>query len=345
MTTPASLSTEGARGTKRVYLFAEGNAKLKDLLGGKGANLAEMTNAGLPVPPGFTIPTTVCTEYYALGERAPAELWDEVTKALATVEQATGKRFGDPENPLLVSVRSGAKFSMPGMMDTILNLGLNDETVAGMIKQTGNERFAYDAYRRFIAMFSNVVLNFRMENFEHLLEQFKRRLGVKADTELDAQTLKEIVGAYKNLVMNHLGIEFPSEPKAQLRMAIEAVFKSWNNDRAITYRNHHKIAHDLGTAVNVQAMVFGNMGDDSGTGVAFTRNPSTGEKALYGEYLLNAQGEDVVAGLRTPQPISSLERDMPEVYAQFVEIANRLEKHYRDMQDLEFTIERGRLYM
>ncbi len=341
ITTP----TNDARGVKRVYLFAEGNASLKDLLGGKGANLAEMTNAGLPVPPGFTIPTTVCTEYYDLGQRAPAELWDEVTAALAKVEDATCKRFGDPANPLLVSVRSGAKFSMPGMMDTILNLGLNDETVQGMIAQTGNPRFAWDAYRRFVAMFSNVVLDFRLHHFEHLLDEFKARLGVKLDTELDAATLQEVVGAYKHLVVNHLGIEFPTDPRAQLRMAIEAVFKSWNNDRAITYRNHHKIAHDLGTAVNVQAMVFGNMGDDSGTGVAFTRNPSTGEKKLYGEYLTNAQGEDVVAGIRTPKPIAELERDMPDVYAQFVAIAERLEKHYRDMQDLEFTVEKGRLYM
>jgi pyruvate,orthophosphate dikinase len=338
-------ATNDARGTKRVYLFAEGNASQKDLLGGKGANLAEMTNAGLPVPPGFTIPTTVCNEYSEMGERSPQALWDEVTAALAKIEEATGKRFGDPANPLLVSVRSGAKFSMPGMMDTILNLGLNDETVQGMIAQTGNERFAYDAYRRFIAMFSNVVLGFRLDNFEHMLEQFKHRLGVKLDTELDARTLREVVGAYKALVLKNLGIDFPTDPRAQLRMAIEAVFKSWNNDRAITYRNHHKIAHDLGTAVNVQAMVFGNMGDDSGTGVAFTRNPSTGERKLYGEFLFNAQGEDVVAGIRTPRPIAELETDMPEVYREFVAIAGRLEGHYRDMQDLEFTIERGKLYM
>jgi pyruvate,orthophosphate dikinase len=343
MNTP--VPTNDARDTKRVYRFAEGNASMKDLLGGKGANLAEMTNAGLPVPPGFTIPTTVCNEYYAQGERLPAELWDEVHAALATVEAATGRRFGDPAKPLLVSVRSGAKFSMPGMMDTILNLGLNDETVQGIIAETGNERFAYDAYRRFIAMFSNVVLNFRLDNFEHLLEQFKHRLGVRLDTELDAQTLREVVGAYKNLVVSHLGIEFPTDPKVQLRMAVEAVFKSWNNDRAITYRNHAKIAHDLGTAVNIQAMVFGNMGNDSGTGVAFTRNPSTGEKGLYGEYLTNAQGEDVVAGIRTPKPIAELQTDMPEVYAQFLAIAQRLETHYKDMQDLEFTVEKGKLYM
>ncbi|MDB5097523.1 MAG: ppdK [Cyanobacteria bacterium RYN_339] len=343
--TSQPTATNDARGTKRVYLFAEGNASQKDLLGGKGANLAEMTNAGLPVPPGFTIPTTVCNEYYEQGERSPQELWDEVTAALATVEATTGKRFGDHANPLLLSVRSGAKFSMPGMMDTILNLGLNDETVQGIIDATGNERFAYDAYRRFIAMFSNVVLGFRLDNFEHMLEQFKARLGVRLDTELDARTLREVVGAYKALVLKNLGIDFPTDPKAQLRMAIEAVFKSWNNDRAITYRNHHKIAHDLGTAVNVQSMVFGNMGDDSGTGVAFTRNPSTGEHKLYGEFLFNAQGEDVVAGIRTPRPIAELESDMPGVYAEFVAIAGRLEQHYRDMQDLEFTIERGKLYM
>ncbi|MEB3329262.1 MAG: pyruvate, phosphate dikinase [Candidatus Sericytochromatia bacterium] len=330
---------------KRVYLFSEGDASMRDLLGGKGANLAEMTNAGLPVPPGFTIPTSVCNEYHALGQRAPADLWEAVGAALRHLEEATGKRFGDASLPLLVSVRSGARFSMPGMMDTVLNLGLNDETVEGLIALTGNERFAYDAYRRFIAMFSNVVLDVRLSHFEHLLESFKHRLGVRLDTELDAAALREVVGAYKRLVRNRLGLDFPTEPQVQLRLAIEAVFRSWNNDRAITYRNHHKIAHDLGTAVNVQAMVFGNMGDDSGTGVAFTRNPSTGERLLYGEYLTNAQGEDVVAGLRTPKPIAELQRDMPAVYQQFVAIAERLERHYRDLQDLEFTVERGTLFM
>ncbi|MEB3284638.1 MAG: pyruvate, phosphate dikinase [Candidatus Sericytochromatia bacterium] len=340
---PTSSSAQAS--AKRVYLFAEGDASMRDLLGGKGANLAEMTRAGLPVPPGFTIPTTVCNEYYDLGQRAPGDLWEAVSNALAALEAETGKGFGRASNPLLISVRSGSKFSMPGMMDTILNLGLNDETVQGLIAQTENPRFAYDAYRRFVAMFSSVVLDFRLSHFEHLLEEFKQRLGVKLDTDLDADTLKEIVAAYKRLVVTHLGIDFPSDPRAQLRMAIEAVFRSWNNERAITYRNHHKISHTLGTAVNVQAMVFGNMGDDSGTGVAFTRNPSTGENALYGEYLTNAQGEDVVAGIRTPKPIAELARDMPQVYAQFKAIAERLEAHYRDMQDLEFTVERGTLYM
>ncbi|HEY9900220.1 MAG TPA: pyruvate, phosphate dikinase [Pantanalinema sp.] len=331
--------------TKPIYLFEEGDATMRDLLGGKGANLAEMTRAGLPVPPGFTITTRVCNQYEANGSRLPEGLVEGVTKALATVEEKVAKRFGDPENPLLVSVRSGAKFSMPGMMDTILNLGLNDRTVQGVIAQTGNPRFAYDAYRRFIAMFSNVVLDLKLHHFEAKLEQFKHRDGVTEDTALSTETLQEVVAAYKAMVLKELGKPFPEDPHAQLTMAIEAVFRSWGNPRAITYRNHNKIAHDLGTAVNVQSMVFGNMGEDSGTGVAFTRNPSTGENVLYGEYLLNAQGEDVVAGLRTPQPIATLEASLPEVYAQFVAIARRLEGHYRDMQDLEFTIERGKLYM
>ncbi len=334
-----------ATATKPVYLFDEGDASMKDLLGGKGANLAEMTRAGLPVPPGFTITTEICNAYIALDNQFPAGLEAAVMDKLRVVEARLGKTFGDAENPLLLSVRSGAKFSMPGMMDTILNLGLNDVTVQGVIKQTGNERFAYDAYRRFVAMFSNVVLNFKLHHFEAVLEQFKHKKGVTLDTELDTATLKEVVAAYKAMVKKELGLEFPEDPFVQLKLAIEAVFKSWNNPRAITYRNHNKIAHDLGTAVNVQSMVFGNMGDDSGTGVAFTRNPSTGEKLLYGEYLLNAQGEDVVAGIRTPNPIQTLAEQMPEVYAQFVAIAQRLENHYRDMQDLEFTIERGKLFM
>jgi pyruvate,orthophosphate dikinase len=331
--------------TQLVYLFDEGHAGMRDLLGGKGANLAEMTRAGLPVPPGFTITTAVCNDYLARGGRFPDGLEGAISQALATVEKRVGKTFGDAANPLLVSVRSGAKFSMPGMMDTILNLGLNDQTVKGLAELTGDERFAYDAYRRFVAMFSNVVLNFKLHHFETVLEQFKHRLGVKEDTELDATTLKDLVAAYKAMVFKELGLSFPEDPQVQLKMAIEAVFKSWNNPRAITYRNHHGIAHDLGTAVNVQSMVFGNMGPTSGTGVAFTRNPSTGEKALYGEYLLNAQGEDVVAGIRTPQPIKTLADQLPEVYEQFVAIAQKLEAHYRDMQDLEFTIERGRLFM
>ncbi|HEY9854849.1 MAG TPA: pyruvate, phosphate dikinase, partial [Stenomitos sp.] len=338
-------TTAAAAATKPVYLFDEGDASMKDLLGGKGANLAEMTRAGLPVPPGFTITTQVCNEYISLDNQFPAGLEDTIIDKLRVVEERLGKTFGDAENPLLLSVRSGAKFSMPGMMDTILNLGLNDRTVQGVIQQTGNERFAYDAYRRFVAMFSNVVLNFKLHHFEAVLEQFKHKLGVTLDTELDTATLKEVVAAYKAMVKKELGMEFPEDPFVQLKLAVEAVFKSWQNPRAITYRNHNKIAHDLGTAVNVQSMVFGNMGDDSGTGVAFTRNPSTGENILYGEYLLNAQGEDVVAGIRTPQPIKALEQQMPEIYAQFVAIAQRLEKHYRDMQDMEFTIERGKLFM
>ena len=331
--------------TKQVYLFSEGDGSMRDLLGGKGAGLAEMTRAGLPVPPGFTIATTACNLYLANDEALPAGLEDQIISQLQEVERLTGKRFGDPQNPLLVSVRSGAKFSMPGMMDTILNLGLNDRTVEGIISQTGNERFAYDAYRRFVAMFSNVVLGYKLHNFEAVLEQFKHRAGVKEDTDLNAATLKDLVKAYKAMILKELGIDFPEDPFVQLKMAVEAVFRSWKNPRAITYRNHNKIPHDLGTAVNVQAMVFGNMGNDSGTGVAFTRNPSTGEKALYGEYLLNAQGEDVVAGIRTPKPLSTLANELPEVFQQFVTIAERLERHYRDVQDMEFTIERGKLYM
>ncbi|HEY9764834.1 MAG TPA: pyruvate, phosphate dikinase, partial [Chroococcales cyanobacterium] len=330
---------------KRVYLFKEGDASMKDLLGGKGANLAEMSKAGLPVPPGFTITTATCNEYIALGEKFPEGLMDDIKSKLKEIEKSTGKSFGDPKNPLLLSVRSGAKFSMPGMMDTILNLGLNDDAAEGLKARTGNGRFAYDAYRRFIAMFSNVVLSFKMSNFEHLLEGMKEKKGYKVDTDLTADDLKFLVKQYKELLKKEANIEFPSDPMDQLRLAIEAVFKSWNNPRAYTYRNLNKIPHDLGTAVNIQSMVFGNMGDDSGTGVAFTRNPSTGEKKLYGEYLFNAQGEDVVAGIRTPKPISKLAEEMPEAFSEFKAIAERLEKHYRDMQDMEFTIEKGKLYM
>ena len=330
---------------KWVYLFSEGNAKMRDLLGGKGAGLAEMTNAGLPVPPGFTITTEACNAYYANGRQFPPGMWEEALAALAKVEQQMGKRFGDPSNPLLVSVRSGAKFSMPGMMDTVLNLGLNDEVVQGLAKLTNDERFAYDAYRRFIQMFSKIVLGIDASKFEHILETEKQKAGVKLDTELTAENLKNVVAAYKALVKQETGEEFPQDPKEQLRKAIEAVFSSWNNRRAIDYRNYHGIPHTLGTAVNVQAMVFGNMGANSGTGVAFTRNPNTGEKALYGEYLLNAQGEDVVAGIRTPQKIAVMQQELPEVYNQFKQIAERLERHYRDMQDLEFTVERGKLWM
>jgi pyruvate,orthophosphate dikinase len=330
---------------KFVYIFREGQASMKDLLGGKGANLAEMTNIGLPVPPGFTITTEACNDYYANNRNFPAGLWDQISPALADVEQATNKKFGDKENPLLVSVRSGAKFSMPGMMDTILNLGLNDETVQGLAESTQNDRFAYDSYRRFIQMFGDVVLEVDHHHFESILEDAKTKQGVTYDSELTAESLKWVVEGYKKLIERRTGSPFPQEPMKQLEQAILAVFRSWNNDRAIVYRKINDIPDNIGTAVNVQSMVFGNMGTDSGTGVAFTRNPSTGEKALYGEYLMNAQGEDVVAGIRTPQPIKSLEDENKEIYAQFIEIANRLEDHYRDMQDIEFTIERGRLYI
>ncbi|MCX7926175.1 MAG: pyruvate, phosphate dikinase [Fimbriimonadales bacterium] len=328
---------------KRVYLFEEGRADMRDLLGGKGANLAEMTNIGLPVPPGFTITTDVCRGYMKR-LRLPDGLMQEVREKMQIVEGRVGKKFGDPNNPLLVSVRSGAKFSMPGMMDTILNLGLNDTTAAGMVKLTKNPRFVYDAYRRFVMMFSDVVMDIPKRLFEERFEALKHRLGVKQDTEVPADALKELVSEFKQLVRDQ-GKEFPEDPYQQLEMAIEAVFRSWNNERAVIYREREKIPHDLGTACNVQAMVFGNMGDDSGTGVAFTRDPSTGERELYGEFLPNAQGEDVVAGVRTPLPLSALHDRMPEVYQQFLEIADRLERHYRDMMDLEFTVERGRLWM
>jgi pyruvate,orthophosphate dikinase len=328
---------------KRVYLFEEGRADMRDLLGGKGANLAEMTTIGLPVPPGFTITTDVCRDYMRRG-RLPDDLMDEVRDKLKVVEHRVGKRFGDPQNPLLVSVRSGAKFSMPGMMDTILNLGLNDETAQGMIRLTKNPRFVYDAYRRFIMMFGDVVMDVPKKRFEERFSELKARLGVTQDTEVPADALQSLVEEFKQIVREH-GKEFPQDPWVQLEMAIEAVFRSWNNERAVVYREREKIPHDLGTACNVQAMVFGNMGDDSGTGVAFTRDPATGEKVLYGEFLPNAQGEDVVAGIRTPLPLSALRERMPEVYQQFLEIADRLERHYRDMMDLEFTIERGKLWM
>ncbi len=330
---------------KWVYLFSEGNAKMRELLGGKGAGVSEMTNAGLPVPPGFTITTEACNAYYDAGKQFAQGVWPQVQAAIQIVEQQTGKSFGNKENPLLVSVRSGAKFSMPGMMDTVLNLGINDETVTGLIALTGDERFAYDAYRRFIQMFSKIVLDTDPHDFEHLLEEYKERAGVKTDAELSAADLKQLVGDFKAVAERQSGEPFPSDVYDQLHKAIEAVFSSWNNKRAIDYRNFNKISHNLGTAVNVQSMVFGNMGGDSGTGVAFTRNPSTGEKVLYGEYLLNAQGEDVVAGIRTPSKISKLAEDLPQVFQQFQEIAQLLERHYHDMQDLEFTVENGQLYM
>jgi pyruvate,orthophosphate dikinase len=334
---------------KYVYLFADGQAegtgKMKDLLGGKGAGLAEMTNAGLPVPPGFTITTEACTAYYATGEKFPEGMLVEAQAALAKVEQATGKKFGGAENLLLVSVRSGAKFSMPGMMDTVLNLGLNDETREALARLTGNERFSYDAYRRFIQLFGKIVLGIDSEKFDHKFDEHKKRLGVTEDTQVGAEALSLLVQDYKAIVKKETGKDFPTDPRKQLELAIRAVFASWNGRRARDYRRIHKISDDLGTAVNVQAMVFGNMGEDSGTGVAFTRDVATGEKVLYGEFLQNAQGEDVVAGIRTPKKIAELKGVMPEVYDQFHQVATRLENHYKDVQDLEFTIERGKLYM
>ncbi len=330
---------------KYVYLFNEGNAGMRNLLGGKGANLAEMTGLGLPVPFGFTVSTEACTRYYEDGKAIADEILEQVFEALAKTEELAGKKFGDIDNPFLVSVRSGARASMPGMMDTILNLGLNDQTVLGMAKLTNNERFAFDSYRRFIQMFSDVVMEVEKAKFDKILEGVKEANGCKQDTDLTAENLKEIVKQYKALYLAEKGTEFPQDPKEQLLEAIKAVFRSWDNPRAIVYRRMNDIPASWGTAVNVQSMVFGNMGNDCGTGVAFTRNPSTGERKLYGEFLMNAQGEDVVAGIRTPQPIASLHETQPEVYEQFVKIANILETHYRDMQDMEFTIERGRLFM
>ncbi len=329
---------------KWVYLFREGNASMKDLLGGKGSGVAEMTNAGVPVPPGFTITTEACNAYYDAGEKFPEGLWEQALEGLKDIEAQTGRKFGDPSNPLLVSVRSGAKFSMPGMMDTVLNLGLNKETLEGIAKQTDNRRFAQDAYRRFIQLFGKIVLGVEGEKFEEQMEEAKGH-GKRQDTDLSAEELAEISEKFKKIIKDEKGIEFPEDPMEQLRQAIAAVFGSWNGRRARDYRRVNKIPDSLGTAVNVQAMVFGNMGDDSATGVAFTRNPSTGENLMYGEYLVNAQGEDVVAGVRTPQPILQLEESMTDVYKQFVEIANRLEAHYKDVQDMEFTIERGKLWM
>jgi len=339
---------------KMVYLFgggtAEGNAKMKELLGGKGANLAEMAGIGLPVPPGFTITTEVCTYVMQHGSY-PAGLAEQVREGLAHIERLTGKKFGDPQNPLLVSVRSGARASMPGMMDTILNLGLNDTTVQGLIAQTGNERFAYDCYRRFVAMYGDVVLGCKpvgkdeRDPFEEVLEEVKKAKGVHYDTELDAADLKELVARFKEVVLRRTGKTFPESPEEQLWGAIGAVFASWNNERAIAYRKLNNIPDDWGTAVNVQAMVYGNMGEDSGTGVAFTRDPATGENVFYGEFLVNAQGEDVVAGVRTPRPVRELEQVFPEVYRQLLEVRQILEKHLKDMQDFEFTVERGKLYM
>ncbi len=331
--------------TKFVYLFNEGNGKMRELLGGKGANLAEMKNLGLPVPDGFTVTTEACIQYYEDGKTISDEIQKQIYDALAITEEKLGKKLGDVKNPLLVSVRSGARASMPGMMDTILNLGLNDETVEGLAELTNNPRFAYDSYRRFIQMFSDVVMEVEKSNFERIIDQLKAEKGVKLDTELDADDLKRLVKEFKAFYKKSKNEGFPQDPKVQLMEAVKAVFRSWDNPRAIYYRRMNDIPSSWGTAVNVQSMVFGNMGETSGTGVAFTRNPSTGEKTIYGEYLMNAQGEDVVAGIRTPFPISHLEEQNPEVFAQFTKICKTLEGHYRDMQDMEFTIENGKLYM
>ncbi|WP_210366805.1 pyruvate, phosphate dikinase [Bacillus sp. REN3] len=330
--------------SKFVYLFNEGNSSMKEILGGKGANLAEMTKIGLPVPFGFTISTEACNAYYDAGKNIPEKVKTQVLDALAELEKNTGKKLGNPENPLLVSVRSGAVFSMPGMMDTILNLGMNDETVEGVARLTNNPRFAYDSYRRFIQMFSDVVLDVDVFFFERLLEETREAKGYSSDPEMTAEDWKEVIEGYKNIVTKHTRKPFPQDPAEQLFLSINAVFDSWNNQRAIVYRRLNKIPSHLGTAVNIQSMVFGNMGDDSGTGVAFTRDPSTGEHILYGEYLINAQGEDVVAGIRTPQPIQTLKDEMPAVYQQFVDTCQILEQHYKDMQDIEFTVERGKLF-
>ena len=330
---------------KYVYFFGEGKREMKKLLGGKGADLSEMTNMGLPVPYGFTITTEVCNLFYDLGKRYPEGLEDQIEENLKKLEEKMGMGFGDEKNPLLVSVRSGAVFSMPGMMDTVLNLGLNDKTVAALIEKTKNERFGWDSYRRFVQMFGDVVMDVEHNKFEEALQSKKDKKNVKFDTELTAEDLRELVEDYKKIIKEAKGRSFPQDPREQLKMSIGAVFGSWNNKRAISYRNLHDLPHNLGTAVNVQAMVFGNMGQDSGTGVAFTRNPATGEDKFYGEYLINAQGEDVVAGTRTPQHISKLEEEMPENYKQLMDIRKKLEEHYRDMQDVEFTIQEGKLYM
>lgn len=331
--------------TKYVYMFTEGNAGMKNLLGGKGANLAEMTGLGLPVPRGFTISTEACTRYYDDGGRIAEDIEKEIFDTLAEAEKVVGKKLGDAANPFLVSVRSGARASMPGMMDTILNLGLNDEVVEGLAALTGNPRFAYDSYRRFITMFSDVVMEISKSKYEHVFDTIKEERGAKLDTDLDADAMKEVVKRFLAVYEENKGEPFPQDPRAQLFESIKAVFRSWNNERAILYRRMNDIPGSWGTAVNVQEMVYGNMGDTSGTGVAFTRNPATGENKLYGEFLMNAQGEDVVAGIRTPQTIDQLKEVMPEVYQQFADIAIKLEQHYKDMQDMEFTIERGQLFM
>src|SRR5512146_397909 len=348
--TPLSKPSTKTTTTETQYVFffgagkADGNGMMKDELGGKGAGLAEMTNATLPVPPGFTVQTEACREYMRTG-RVSKVLEQQMTEALERLEKLQNQKLGKGENPLLVSVRSGAKFSMPGMMDTILNLGLNDESVKALARKSGNERFAYDSYRRLIQMFGNVVLDIPKHAFEEVFDGQKHKRGVQLDTGLNADDLKDVIAQYKKVVKQHTGRDFPQGPLEQLTMARDAVFRSWNNDRAKVYRRINNISDDLGTAVNVQAMVFGNLGDTSGTGVGFTRNPATGAKEFYGEFLMNAQGEDVVAGVRTPVPISELQKIMPDVYQQLRDITTRLEKHYRDVQDFEFTIQDGRLYM
>ena len=331
--------------SKFVYLFSEGNADMRELLGGKGANLAEMTKLGLPVPQGFTVTTEACTQYYEDGKRINESIQNEILENIAKLEEIAGKKFGDKENPLLVSVRSGARASMPGMMDTILNLGLNEEVVEALAAKSGNPRWAWDCYRRFIQMYSDVVMEVGKKYFEQLIDQMKEAKGVEKDVDLTAEDLKELANQFKAEYKEKIGADFPTDPIEQLMGAVKAVFRSWDNPRANVYRRDNDIPYSWGTAVNVQMMAFGNMGETSGTGVAFTRDPATGEKKLMGEFLMNAQGEDVVAGVRTPQPIAQLQEVMPEVYAQFVEICNILENHYRDMQDMEFTIEDKKLYM
>src|SRR6516225_6985 len=341
--------------SKYVYFFgsgkAEGRADMKELLGGKGANLAEMTNIGLPVPAGFTITTEVCTYFYAHERTYPPELKAEVTEAMRKTEVAMGAKFGDPKNPLLVSCRSGARVSMPGMMDTVLNIGLNEATLRGLIDKTGNERFAWDSYRRFVQMYGDVVLDLKptskteIDPFEHIMEELKHEKKAKLDTDLTVADLKELVKRFKLAVKAKKGKDFPEDPYEQMWGAVASVFGSWNNDRAIVYRRQYGYPHDWGTASNICSMVFGNMGDDSGTGVAFTRDPATGEKVFYGEYLINAQGEDVVAGIRTPKKIAELEKDMPPAYKELMQIRETLEKHYRDVQDIEFTMQKGKLWM
>jgi len=345
MTTGSEKQGGNDMGNKYVYSFSEGSKEMKNLLGGKGSNLAEMTNIGLPVPPGFTISTEACIRFYEEGEKLWPELIEEIHSHLEEVEKTLGKRFSDEGNPLLVSVRSGAVFSMPGMMDTILNLGLNDKSVIGLINSTENERFAYDSYRRFIQMFSDIAMGIPKRRFDSALEDLKHSKGVELDTELDAEDLKGLVQRFKEIYKEEKGRDFPQDPIDQLQLAIEAVFSSWNNPRAVIYRRLHDIPSNLGTAVNVQSMVYGNMGDTSGTGVAFTRNPANGENKIYGEFLMNAQGEDVVAGIRTPRSISELEDIMPEVFEEFAKVTEILESHYKDMQDIEFTIEKGKLFM